>query len=116
MYEFEKLENEKIKLITDEVYLLKNDKKVLISAIVTDKRLILLDYEDRSNNYEEALRVGMNMDYLKKKYPILIVNNNDIKSIKETKYYDKYILNNDNYFNIENKEIKKFYIDKIKEA
>lgn len=116
MYEFDKLKGEVIKLITDEVYLLKNDKKTMISAIVTDKRLILLDYESNDNNYEEALRTGMNMDYLKKKYPILIVNNEDIKMIKETKYYDKYILNNDSYFNIENKDIKKFYIDKTKEA
>ena len=116
MYEFDKLKDEVIKLITDEVYLLKNDKKVLISAIVTNKRLILLDYESSDNNYEEALRTGMNMDFIKKKYPILIVNNEDIKSIKETKYYDKYTLNNDSYFNIENRDIKKFYIDKIKEA
>ena len=35
------------------------------------KRLILLDYESNDNNYEEALRTGMNMDYLKKKYPIV---------------------------------------------
>ena len=116
MYEVEYLKGENVKLITDEVYLLRNDKKSLISAIVTNKRLILLDYEDASNNYEEALRTGLNMDYIKKKIPILIVNNDDIKEIKETKYYDKYILNDDNYFNIENKDIKRQYIDKIKEA
>ena len=116
MYEFDKLENETIKLITDEVFLLKNDKKIMITGIVTNKRLILLDYESRDNNYEEALRTGLNMDYIKRKVPILIINNDDIKEIKETKYYDKYILNNDSYFNIENKDIKKFYISKIKEA
>ena len=116
MYEFDKLDGEIIKLITDEAYLLRNDKKDNISAIVTNKRLILLDYESRDNNYEEALRTGLNMDYIKRKVPILIVNNEDIKEIKETRYYDKYTLNNDSYFNIENKEILKFYIDKIKEA
>ena len=116
MYEFKKLDNEVIKLITDDVFLLKDNKKVNISAIVTNKRLILLDFESRDNNYEEALRTGLNMDYIKRKVPILIVNNEDIKEIKETRYYDKYTLNNDSYFNIENKEILKFYIDKIKEA
>ncbi len=116
MYEFDKLENETIKLITDEVFLLKNDKKIMISGIVTNKRLILLDYESKDNNYEEALRTGLNADYIQRKVPILIINNEDLKEIKETKYYDKYILNNDSYFNIENKDIKKFYISKIKEA
>jgi hypothetical protein len=116
MYEFDKLNGEIIKLITDDAYLLKNDKKVNISVIVTNKRLILLDYEDGSNDYEEALRTGMNGSYIRKKRPILLVNHNDISYIKETKYYDKYYLNNDNYFNLEAKEVKRFFIDKIKEA
>ena len=116
MYEFVKLDNETIKLITDEVYLIVEDKKKLVSGIVTNKRLILLDYLEGYNNYEEAMRTGLNMGSIKKKYPILIIDNKDLKEIKETKYYDKYILNNDSYFNIESKEIKKNYINKIKEA
>ena len=45
-----------------------------------------------------------------------IVDNNDIDYIKETKYYDKYYLKNGNYFNLESKEVKRLYINKIKEA
>ncbi len=116
MYEFDKLDGETIKLITDDTYLLVDDQKKLISAIVTNKRLILLDYLEGYNNYEEAMRTGLNMGAVKKKYPILILNNEDIDYIKETKYYDKYVLKNKSYFNIESKEIKKFYISKIKEA
>ena len=116
MYEFDKLNGEIIKLITDEVFITLEDQKRLVSGIVTNKRLILLDYLEGYNNYEEAMRTGLNMGSIKKKYPILLIDNNDIKEIKETKYYDKYILNNNSYFNIESKEIKKFYIDKIKEA
>jgi len=116
MYEFDKLDNETIKLITDDVYLLVEDKKKLISAIVTNKRLILLDFLEGYNNYEEAMRTGLNMGSVKKKYPILIINNEDIDYIKETKYYDKYYLKNESYFNIESKEVKKFFINKIKEA
>lgn len=116
MYEFDKLDGEIIKLITDEAYLLRNDKKDNISAIVTNKRLILLDYGKGFNNYEEALRTGCNSNYVRKKIPILIVDNNDIDYIKETKYYDKYYLKNGNYFNLESKEVKRLYINKIKEA
>ena len=116
MYEFDKLNGEVIKLITDEAFLLMDDKKQNISVIVTNKRLILLDYGKGYNNYEEALRCGLNSNYIKKKIPILIVNNKDIESIIETKYYDEYHIGNDNYFNLESKEVKRFYIDKIKEA
>jgi hypothetical protein len=116
MYEFDKLDGETIKLITDEVYITIDDEKKLVSGIVTNKRLILLDYLEGYNNYEEAMRTGLNLGTVKKKYPILLIDNKDIKEIKETKYYDKYILNNGSYFNIESKDIKKHYIDKIKEA
>ena len=116
MYEFDKLNGETIKLITDEVYITINDEKKLVSGIVTNKRLILLDYLEGYNNYEEAMRTGLNLGTVKKKYPILLMDNDDLKEIKETKYYDKYILNNGSYFNIESKDIKKFFIDKIKEA
>lgn len=106
MYNFEKLEGEEIVLISDESIVKKEDEEVSISTIVTNKRMILLDYPDKSNNYEEALRTSRGVDYVLKKEPILIIELQDIVNIIEENDFDKYILNTSNYFYLKDKCIK----------
>lgn len=105
MYEFEKLKDEEILLISDNTILKKEEKEVNISTVVTNKRLLLLDYPSSVNNYEEALRTTRNQEYLKKKEIILEVNLSDIKEIIEEDY-DKYLLSNNNYFYMKDNEVK----------
>ena len=109
MYEFEKLKDEEIILISDNTKLKKEEKDTNISTVLTNKRLILLDYPSAVNNYEETLRTSRNQEFLKKKEVILEINLSDIKEIIEEEF-DKYVLKNDSYFYIKDKEIK----DKIK--
>lgn len=106
IYNFNKLDNEEILLISDESVLKKDDKDITISTIVTNKRLILLDYPEKSNNYEEAMRTSRGTDYIKQKEPIFIVNLEDIKEIIKENNFDKYVLNTSNYFYLNDNEIK----------
>jgi len=106
MYNFNKLDNEEILLISDESVLRKDDKEEKISTIVTNKRLILLDYPDASNNYEEAMRTSRGADYILQKEPILIIDLDDIKEIINENNFDKYVLTTSNYFYLNDKEIK----------
>lgn len=106
MYNCNKLDNEEILLISDESVLRKDDKEEKISTIVTNKRLILLDYPEESNNYEEALRTSRGADYVLKKEPILVVNLEYIKEIISENTFDKYVLTTSNYFYLNDNEIK----------
>ena len=111
MYNFNKLDNEEILLISDEVVLKKDNANVEISAIVTNKRLILLDYPEEDNNYEEVLRTSRGAHYVKQKEIILSVDLENIKEIISEDNFDKYVLNTSNYFYLNNDQINK----KVKE-
>jgi len=110
MYNFEKLSNEEILLISDETILKKDEKEIIISTILTNKRMILLDYPEKSNNYEEALRTSRGADYVLKKEPILLIDLKQIKNIEEENF-DRYILSDSNYFYLKDENIK----NKLKE-
>jgi len=106
MYNFNKLDNEEILLISDESVLRKDDKEEKISTIVTNKRLILLGYPDATNNYEEVLRTSRGADYVLHKEPILIVDLYDIKEVISENDFDKYVLHTSNYFYLNDNEVK----------
>lgn len=106
MYNFEKLNDEEILLISDNSILKKDENEVTISTILTDKRFILLDYPEKSNNYEEALRTSRGAEYIIRKEPILLININDIKEIISGNKFDKYVLKSSNYFYLKDEEIK----------
>lgn len=114
IYNFNKLDNEEILLISDESILKKEDNEEKISTIVTNKRLILLDYPDGSNNYEEAMRTSRGVDYILQKEPILIVDLEDIKEVINENNCDKYILNTSNYFYLNDNEIKNKLVEILK--
>lgn len=111
MYEFQKNDNEEIVLISDNSILKKADKNILISIILTNKRMILLDYPVKSNNYEEAMRTSRGTSYILKKEPILIIDLKEIESIIEDDDFDKYVLDTSNYFYLKDISVR----NKIKE-
>lgn len=103
MYNFKRLENEDIKYISDNALLKVNEQEKNISIIVTNQRLLLLDYPSKENNYEEALK-SRAANYIEKKEVILEVNLSDIISIVE----DKYTLKDTNYFYLKDDELNKY--------
>jgi hypothetical protein len=111
MYEFVKRDNEEIIIISDDSVLMVNNAEKSISSILTNQRLLLFDIPSKSNNYQEVLKVSRGVNYIKQKELILSIELNDIVDIVGEKYYDKYILNNTNFFYLRDLEIK----NKIKE-
>lgn len=103
MYIFDKLENEEIEYISDSAILKVNEQDKNISVILTNQRLLLLDYPSKVNNYEEALK-SKAVNYIEKKEVILEVNLSDIISIEN----DKYTLKDTNYFYLKDEELKKY--------
>ena len=112
MYNFTKLDGEEIVLISDNSILKMEEKELLISTIITNKRMILLDFPNKSKNYEEMMRISRGMDYIMKKEPILIITLHDILTIVEENGFDKYVLSNLDYFYLNDADIK----NKIKET
>lgn len=111
MYEFVKRDNEEIIIISDDSVLMVNNAEKSISSILTNQRLLLFDIPSKSNNYQEVLKVSRGVNYIKQKELILSIELNDIVDIVSEKDYDKYILNNTNFFYLRDLEIK----NKIKE-
>ena len=111
MYEFLKLEKENILLISDDSILLKENVEKNISVIITDRRMLLLDYPEKSNNYEEALRTSRGSEYMLKKEPIFIIELDKIKSVEQDSNYDKYILIDTNYFYLKDDNIRNKIIE-----
>ena len=105
MYNFKKLKGEKIKYISDNATLKKDKDFIDISVVLTDKRLILLDYPSGINNFEEVLRISRNVEYNREKEPILIVKLEDIDHI-ENEELDKYILKDGNFFYLQDDELR----------
>ena len=106
MYNYKKLKNETIKYISDNALLKKDNDFKEISVILTNKRLILLDYPSPVNNFEEALRTGRNVGYMRQKEPILIVDLKDLDHI-ETEEIDKYVLKDSTFFSLQEDELRK---------
>ena len=102
MYNFKKLKNEHIELIEDNCILLYECKERNVSVILTNIRLIILDYPD-GTDYQETLRVSRGVNYMRNKEEIFSLNISDIINIEK----DKYLLNNGNYFYLKTKEIDK---------
>ena len=102
MYNFKKLKNEKIELIEDNCILLYEGKERAVSVILTNMRLILLDYPD-GTDYQETLRISKGVNYMRNKEEFFSINLSDIINIEN----GKYSLKNGNYFNLKTNEIVK---------
>ena len=67
MYDFKLNKNEEIKLISDNtiIYTAKEEKN--ITCIITNQRLLMLDYPSGIHNSAEDLRISGKMNYIRKK-------------------------------------------------
>ena len=77
MYNFDLLSDEEIKLIDDDVLIYKDSK--LYTFIITNKRLLVLDYPSELYNSMEDLRISGKMNYIRMKEIIFERNLDDIK-------------------------------------
>lgn len=114
MYDFKLNKNEIIKIISDDGVIYANKEERNVTFIITNLRLLILDYPSGIYNSAEDLRISGKMNYIRKKEIISEINLDDIVSItKEIDYYKialkdkKYInLNDDSIIEYLNKEEK----------
>ena len=114
MYDFKFNKKEEIKLISDNaiVYTVKEEKNV--TCIITNQRLLILDYPSGVHNSAEDLRISGKMNYIRKKEVIGEIDLKDIENItKETDYY-RIKLKNKEYINLNDDDIIE-YLNKLYE-
>lgn len=112
MYDFKLNKNEEIKLISDNTIIYTDIEEKNVTSIVTNQRLLILDYPSGIYNSAEDLRISGKMTYIRKKEIICEINLQDIKSIIKDKSYYKIELDNNSYINLVDDEIISFLKDR----
>ena len=88
MYDFRLNNNEEIKLISDNAIVYSSNDEKNVTCIITNQRLLFLDYPSGVHNSAEDLRISGKMNYIRKKEVIGEVNLKYIENItKESDYY-----------------------------
>lgn len=105
MYDLKLNKNEEIKLISDNTIVYTATEERNVTCIITNQRLLILDYPSSIYNSAEDLRISGRVTYIRKKEVIGEMNLKDIETIiKETDYY-KIKLKNKEYINLNDDEI-----------
>ena len=105
MYDFKLEQNEEIKLISDNTIIYVDKESKNYTSIITNKRLLILDYPSGVHNSAEDLRISGRMTYIRKKEVISEIYLNDMISLENEKQFYKIILRNGKYLNINDDEI-----------
>ena len=105
MYDFKLNREEKIKLISDNTIVYTGKEEKNVTCIITNKRLLILDYPSGVHNSAEDLRISGRMTYIRKKEVISEIYLNDMVSLENEKQFYKIILKNGKYLNINDDEI-----------
>lgn len=108
MYDFKLSKEEEIKLISDNTIVYTANEEKNTTCIITNKRLLILDYSSGVHNSAEDLRISGRMNYIKKKEVIGEINLEDIENIIKESYYYKIELNNKEYINLADDEVIKY--------
>ena len=103
MYNFELMDDEKVIRIFDEVFIKQGENEKNTAIILTNKRLLFLDYIN-VNEGLEVLRIARGADYIKYKETYYQIDLNDIVDIIKNQYY-QVILKNDVTFEFDNEEL-----------
>lgn len=105
MYNFELLNDEKIKKIIDDVLIYTDNKRY--TFIITNQRLLILDYPSGYHNSMEDLRISGKMNYVRMKEIILEKNINDIDRVLHE--VDKYVIKfkDDSFIEMDNSDVYK---------
>lgn len=93
MYNFEFINNEEIIKIFDEICIKQETNEKTTTIILTNKRLLFLDYL-QPNEGLELLRVARGMNYIKCKEVYYQINLDDIDKIIKNEYYQVTLKNN----------------------
>ena len=114
MYDFKLNKNEEIKLISDNtiVYTAKEIRNV--TCIVTNQRLIILDYPNGVHNSAEDLRISSKISYIRNKEVIEEIDLKNIKNITKEANYFKMEFRNKKYINLNDDKVIE-YLDSIKQ-
>ena len=108
MYDFKLKNNEEIRLISDDTIIYTDNEEINVTCIITNQRLLILDYPSGIYNSAEDLRVSGKMTYIRKKEIVAEINLKDITSITKENNYYKIELNNKGYINLSDEEIIKY--------
>lgn len=103
MYNFELIDNEEVIKIFDEIFLKQEENEKITTIILTNKRLLFLDYLVLNEGLE-VLRIAKGADYIKYKDVYYQIDLNDIVNIISSEYY-QVILKNKMSFEFENEEL-----------
>ena len=103
MYNYKLLDNEEIALIDDNVII--KDKDNLYTVIITNKRLLVLDYPSGVYNSMEDLRISGNINYVKMKEIILDKKIDEIKKIDDNSEFSKIIFLDDSFIQIKSIDV-----------
>ena len=109
MYDFKLNSKEKIVLIDDDVVF--KNKAEYLTIIITNERLLVLDYPSSLYNSNEDLRTSGRLNYIKMKEVILSKELTEIKTIETNSEYSKIVFTDDTYLEIKSEEV----INKLKD-
>lgn len=104
MFNLKLLDDEEIKLVENDVLLKTNNDYLNITIVITNKRLLMLDYPKGL----DALKFGKMINYPRYLEVIFECDLNDINNVLEEDEFDKYILNDERYFYLNSDEIRKY--------
>lgn len=108
MYDFKLKNNEEIKLISDNTIIYTDNEEINVTCIITNQRLLILDYPSGIYNSAEDLRISGKMTYIRKKEIVADINLRDITSVTKENNYYKIELNNKGHINLSDEEIIKY--------
>lgn len=114
MYNFELEKNEEIILISDNTIILDKDNK--FSTIITNKRILILDYPSSYHNSQEELRILGRINYVRQKEVIFSQNLDNIKDINNKEDYVEILFNDNTKIKINDKEIVNKLLERKKEV
>ena len=82
MYNFELNIGEKIELISDNTMIYNGKESRVYTGIITNQRLLILDYPSNIHNSLEDLRISNKIYYIRKKEVIESINLKEIQLLK----------------------------------
>lgn len=105
MYNFNLLSNENIKIISDNSKVYINNTFKECTTIITNLRLLILDYPSNISNSMEDLRTSQRINYIKKKEIIFELKLKNIINIETKNEEIKIFLSKTTHITIKDKSI-----------
>lgn len=104
MFPIEFYQDEKIELVEEHARLLEDETDKEVCVVITNSRLFLFEDGNRKSDSKEVLRITRAISPLPSYEKLLEVELSFIKEIEDGDY-NKYILQNGNYFYLQNNTV-----------